>query len=112
MRRIGSQASLCARSSSRPGSAISMTRNIRCSKKQNPKTFTITRLENLEKSGFLQKISQAGQTKQSFLYVAITGNETHYRFRLVKGLAVYTTRPPTMVSTDSMERIWSSPTVK
>jgi hypothetical protein len=81
-------------------------------KKAEPKTFTITRLEILEKSGFFQKISQAGQTKQSFLYVAITGNETHYRCRLVKGLAVYTTRPPTMVSTDSMERIWSSGTVR
>jgi hypothetical protein len=89
-----------------------MTRNIRWPKKQHPKTFTITRLENLEKSGFFQKISQSGQTKQSFLYVTIRGNETGYRCRPVKGLAVYTTRPPTMVSTDSMERIWSSGTVR
>jgi hypothetical protein len=47
---IGLQISLCARSSSKPGSAISMRRNIRWPKEQNPKTLTTIRSWRVSRS--------------------------------------------------------------
>lgn len=57
-------------------------------------------LRHAERSEIFQRI---GRIKHR--YFRLRGGETYFRGKLAKGPTAYTTRPPTMVRTDSMERI-------